>query len=225
MYSKPKYHHQAVNTKPLTLTVILLVFCLGHISATHASNPQSILILGDSLSAAYGIKREDGWVNLLDQHLKQHYSNQQYPIINASISGETTGGALRRLPQLLAQHQPAIVIIELGGNDGLRGHPINILRQSLQQLVELSLQSNATVLLAGMKIPPNYGLRYTQQFYDSYQQIAQQFDIQLVPFLLAGIALKPELIQSDGIHPTAAAQPQLLKNVLPSLKVLLNRPN
>ncbi|WP_101759201.1 arylesterase [Oceanicoccus sp. KOV_DT_Chl] len=205
------------------LMLLLLILCNNPL--VHADNQHTIMVLGDSISAAFGIQREQGWVNLLDQQLKHDYPDTKYPVINASISGETTGGALRRLPQLLTQHKPAVVIIELGGNDGLRGYPITNFRQSLQQLVTLSQQANAAVLLTGMQIPPNYGPRYTQQFYASYAETAQLFNIPLVPFLLTDIALTPGLMQGDGIHPTAAAQPQILQNVLPQLKAILDKLN
>ncbi len=189
--------------------------------ANDTDKPVSIMVLGDSISAAFGIAREDGWVHLLDQHFINDHPEADYEVINASISGETTGGGLSRLPKLLANHQPNIVIIELGGNDGLRGYPIKTLRGNLDQLVSLSKQANAKVLVVGMQIPPNYGPRYTQQFYDSFGKIAQKYDAELLPFLLEDIALIPALMQKDGIHPTAVAQPLILRNVLPHLKELL----
>jgi acyl-CoA thioesterase-1 len=209
--------------------ILLLVLPLSK-AIVYASEPvvvdntldQSILVLGDSISAAYGISREQSWVNLLDIYLKQHFNNQKYTIINASISGETTGGALTRLPKLLSQHKPNVVIIELGGNDGLRGYPIKNFRANLDQLVELSRQAKAEVLVTGMRIPPNYGPRYTQMFYDSYGIIAQKYSVSRVPFLLEEIALQPQLMQKDGIHPTAEAQSQILQNVLPYLKEILS---
>lgn len=183
---------------------------------------QSIMVLGDSISAAYGMPREQGWVNLLDLHLQQQNTDQNYHVINASISGETTDGALSRLPKLLTQYQPDIVIIELGGNDGMRGYPIKNLRSNLDQLVNLSQQAGAKVLIIGTRIPPNYGSRYTHMFYDSYGIIAQKYAIPRVSFLLEEIALYPQLMQKDGIHPTAQAQPQILQNVLPHLKEILS---
>ena len=181
----------------------------------------SIMVLGDSLSAAHGIDSDQGWVTLLEQYLAQHDEHKHYRVINASIGGETTGGALSRLPKLLTQYQPSIVIIELGGNDGLRGFPIATVRNNLEQLVTLSQAANARVLLTGMHIPPNYGPRYTQMFYASYGLIAQKYQVSLVPFLLEEVAIYPQLMQTDGIHPTAQAQPRILQNVLPHLKALL----
>ncbi|ARN76009.1 arylesterase [Oceanicoccus sagamiensis] len=207
-------------TKHCLLAITLCAFTLS-CWAAEAAKPVSIMVLGDSISAAFGIAREDGWVNLLDQHLINDHPDTDYKVINASISGETTGGGLSRLPKLLANHKPNIVIIELGGNDGLRGYPIKTLRGNLDQMVSLSKQANARVLVAGMQIPPNYGPRYTQQFYDSFGKIAQKYDTALLPFLLEGIALSPGLMQKDGIHPTAPAQPLILQNVLPHLKELL----
>ena len=202
------------------LSVALITVMLPA-SATESDKPVSIMVLGDSISAAFGIAREDGWVHLLNQHFINDHPDKAYEIINASISGETTGGGLSRLPKLLAGHKPDIVIIELGGNDGLRGYPIKTFRGNLEQLVILSKQANARVLMVGMQIPPNYGPRYTQQFYDSYGKTAQKHKVKLLPFLLEGIALTPGLMQKDGIHPTAAAQPLILENVLPHLKKLL----
>ena len=185
------------------------------------ANNTSIIVLGDSISAAYGISREQGWVSLLSQYLKENHHKSNYQVINASISGETTDGALSRLPTLLAQYQPSIVIIELGGNDGLRGYPIVNFRNNLDQLVNLVKVNNAQVLLTGMQIPPNYGTRYTKMFYESYGIIAHKYQIPLVSFLLDEIAIYPELMQRDGIHPKASAQLQILQNVLPQLKEIL----
>ena len=189
------------------------------------STPPTVMVLGDSISASYGIKQHRGWVSLLQQYLLQpgNGASGQRPVavVNASISGETTGGALARLPKLLLQHQPDIVIIELGGNDALRGFPIKALRHNLQQLVVLSQQTQAKVLLAGMRIPPNYGKYYTEMFYNSFVDVAGEYQTALVPFLLDEIAIYPQLMQRDGIHPTADAQQQILDNVLPHLSPLL----
>lgn len=190
----------------------------------------AILVLGDSISAAYGIKREQGWVNLLQQYLLQHRNEVKiaqtmpaYKIINASISGETTGGARARLPKLLLKHQPSIVIIELGGNDALRGYPIQTLRDNLNNMTQLSQQAKAQVLIVGMRIPPNYGKHYTEMFYNSFKETASNHGAALVPFLLDEIAIYPKLMQRDGIHPTAQAQAQLLENILPHLQPLLSK--
>ena len=208
-----------------TILLSLILFAgvpTSFANETTATTNQKILVVGDSLSAAYGIRQEQGWVHLLQQYLSDNKTStySAYQVINASISGETTGGALARLPKLLTLHQPNIIIIELGGNDGLRGYPINILRSNLEQLVRLSKQAQASVLITGIRIPPNYGQRYTQLFSTSYQLIAQKYQATLVPFLLDDVAIHPQLMQADGIHPTAEAQAQILQNVLPYLKRL-----
>lgn len=193
------------------LTLLLLALSLN-------ANAKSILVLGDSLSAGYGIDVQRGWVQLLDNTLNR---SGRYHIINASISGETTGGALTRLPSLLKMHKPAIIIVELGGNDGLRGHPIKLIKKNLTAIMSISQAAGAKTLLLGMQIPPNYGQRYTHKFADVYTNLAQEMGIPLVPFFLENVALQPELMQDDGIHPTAGAQKQLLDNVMPHLTPLL----
>lgn len=203
------------------LIIALLSFVPIFAPVTATASSQSIMVLGDSLSAAYGIPVEKGWVALLKQHIEQHSYEKDYDVINASISGETTGGALARFPNLLAQHKPYLVIIELGGNDGLRGFPITTLRNNLDQLVTLAKTAGSKVLIAGMRIPPNYGPRYTNLFFQSFLEAAQQHQVPLVPFLLDEIAIYPVLMQADGIHPTADAQPQILNNVLPTLTEML----
>lgn len=185
-----------------------------------AADAPRLLVLGDSLSAAYGIEVQQGWVSLLEQRLAAKYPHQ---VINASVSGETTGGGLSRLPALLKQHQPELVIVELGGNDGLRGYPLNVMKQQLAQIIETSRDAGAQVLLVGMQIPPNYGVRYTNRFRDTYTELADQYDLPLVEFLLADVALNAELMQKDGIHPTAEAQEQILDNVWPVLQPLLGQ--
>ena len=179
----------------------------------------SILILGDSLSAAYGIRLEQGWVALLGARLKRE--GYGHRVVNASSSGETTGGALARLPRALERHRPSVVVIELGGNDGLRGLPIAQVRDNLNQLIHLSRRSGAQVLLVGMRIPPNYGPTYTNEFHALYGELAKRHGLPLVPFFLEGIALDDSLMQEDGIHPNAAAQPRLLAQVWPKLAPLL----
>lgn len=150
--------------------------------------------------------------------MQAHYD---LTVINASISGETTKGGLRRLPDLLERHRPSVVIVELGGNDALRGQPLNSIRQRLGEIIELSQNAGAEVLLAGMHIPPNYGPRYTAGFHAIYQQLAEQHQLAFVPFLLEGVATRPEWMQADGIHPKAEAQASILSNVLPALKPLI----
>ncbi len=180
-----------------------------------------ILVLGDSLSAAYGMRVEQGWVSLLAVRLKS--SGYGYSVVNASSSGETTGGALARLPRALEKHRPAVVIVELGGNDGLRGLPIKDARSNLDSIVRLSRQAGARVLLIGMRIPPNYGPVYTSDFHRMFGEVAARQKVPLLPFFLEGIALDEGLIQDDGLHPTAAAQPKMLDQVWPLLVPLLAR--
>jgi acyl-CoA thioesterase I len=193
----------------------------AHAVNTQAAAGQTILVLGDSLSAAYGIPRESGWVALLQQQLTNGNDAPGARVINASISGDTTDGGLARLPPLLQKHKPAIVVLELGANDGLRGFQIRRLRENLEKLIQLSQGSGAKVLLIGIKIPPNYGLRYTSDFYESFTLLAHEYNIPLVPFLLDGVATRPELMQEDRLHPRAEAQPRILKTVWPYLKKML----
>ncbi|WAU74361.1 arylesterase [Acinetobacter sp. TR11] len=178
---------------------------------------KTILILGDSLSAGYGIDAKQGWVNLLQQRLDQQYP-KQHKVVNASVSGETTSGALARLPKLLQTYQPEIVVIELGGNDGLRGQPPQMIQKNLAELVQLSQKQKASVLLFGMKIPPNYGTAYSTAFENNYKVVSQQFKIKLLPFFLEGVAGHKHLIQNDQIHPNAKAQPILLNLAYPYIK-------
>jgi acyl-CoA thioesterase I len=197
---------------------ILAVLWLAAIPA-RAETP-TILVFGDSISAGYGLPRvEQGWVALLQARLiKQGYG---YEVVNASVSGETTAGGLARLPRALSLHHPSIVILELGGNDGLRALPIAPMRANLARMAELSTAAGAKIVLVGMRIPPNYGPQYTEQFSQVYAQIAHDEHLALVPFVLDGIALTPTLMQDDGIHPNGAGQPRLLENVWPSLAPLL----
>jgi acyl-CoA thioesterase I len=202
------------------LTVFIGVFSLlSSINIAYAELVPDckILVLGDSVSAAYGMRQHEGWVPLLQKEIAD-----QATLINASFSGETTAGGLNRLPALLKEHQPHIVIIELGGNDGLRGYPVPSIRKNLQNLITLSSDAGAQVLLIGMKIPPNYGKPYTRAFEENYTLLAKENDLPLVPFLLESVAGNNELMQSDGIHPTANAQPLIVQNVLPSLRAMLD---
>ena len=191
-------------------------------SLVYAQNPTAgttkILVMGDSLSAGYGIDIEQGWVNLLEIELTKNHAIQ---IINASVSGETSSGGNTRLPALLAEHKPDIVILELGGNDGLRGQPLKLLQKNLQSMIDASKKIEAKILLAGMQIPPNYGARYSNQFKELYPKLAEENQLGLIPFLLDGIGGNGALMQRDGIHPTAEAQPIIVKNVLPELEKLL----
>ena len=176
----------------------------------------TVLVVGDSISAGYGIQTEESWVHLLRQRL-----GERSRVVNASISGDTTGGGLQRLARTLSEHQPDFVIIELGGNDGLRGYPVRNIRDNLLAMTEAVLAIGATPILAGMQIPPNYGPRYTQAFHGIYAEIAKATGAALVPFLLEGVATDRQLMQRDGIHPTASAQPRLLDNVWAVLAPLI----
>jgi acyl-CoA thioesterase I len=183
---------------------------------------QTILVFGDSLSASYGLSQGQGWVALLEAKLAQNQASKTtYKVVNASISGETTSGGLARFSTALTTHKPNIVILELGANDGLRGLPIAEMQANLNQMIAQAKTAKAKVLLIGMKIPPNYGLKYSRDFSASYTVLAKQHKLKLVPFLLDGVAGKPRLIQDDGLHPTATAQPVLLNNVWAQLKDLL----
>lgn len=198
-----------------TLCLSLILTWAGAFSMANAAS-STILIMGDSLSAAYGIQREAGWVSLLRDRLGDDIN-----VINASISGETTSGGATRLPEQLAQHQPDIVVIELGGNDGLRGLPPQQMRANLARMIEASQAAGAEVLLLGIQVPPNYGQAYSDAFRRVYGELADEHDVPLVPFLLENIALDESLMQDDGIHPTAEAQSRILDNVWPMLKALL----
>jgi acyl-CoA thioesterase I len=185
------------------------------------ASARTILVFGDSLSAAYGIRPEQGWVALLAQRLNsQGYG---YEIVNASVSGETTSGGVERLPRALQLHQPAVVVLELGGNDGLRGLPVSLARENLAQMVRLVQASGARVLLVGIRIPPNYGPRYTQEFASMFPELASQYHLPLVPFLLEHVALDPARMQADGIHPNAQGEPPVLDTVWPYLASLLKK--
>lgn len=181
---------------------------------------KTIMILGDSLSAGYGIQKQQGWVNLLQNRLDQQYP-KQHKVVNASVSGETTSGALARLPKLLQTHHPDIVVIELGGNDGLRGQPPQMIQKNLAQITQQSQKARATVILLGMKIPPNMGTAYGKAFEDTYKTVSQEYKIKLQPFFLNGVAGHKNLIQQDQIHPNAKAQPILLNNTYPYIKSAL----
>ncbi len=174
---------------------------------------QGILILGDSISAAFGLEISDGWVNLLERRLEAQ--NLPFEVHNASVSGDTTAGGLARLPALLARHEPNLVVIELGGNDGLRGLPTDKMQQNLAAMVERSRAAGAEVVLLGMRIPPNYGVGYTSAFEQVFRDVAEQQQVPLVPFVLEGVAGVPELMQADGVHPNAQGQPGILDNAWP----------
>lgn len=180
-----------------------------------------ILVLGDSLSSGYGIDADKSWVSLLGQRLME--KSFCYQLINASISGNTTINGLNQLGALLQQYKPDIVIIELGGNDGLRGLSLQSMQRNLSEMITLSHQSNARVALAGIKIPPNYGKRYTEAFYNVYTQLAKQHGVTFIPFLLDAVGDNSQLMQADGLHPTAVAQAIILENVWPYLLGLIEK--
>jgi acyl-CoA thioesterase-1 len=199
---------------------VLFVLIVASVSAK--AEAPVILVFGDSISAGYGLARvEQGWVALLQTRLKeQEYG---YQVVNASVSGETTAGGLARLPRALSLHHPGIVVLELGGNDGLRALPVAQMRLNLARMVDLAAAAGAKVLLLGIRMPPNYGPEYTEQFRLCYSDLARDKKLPLVPFLLKDIALEPTLMQADGIHPNAQGQPKLLDNVWPTLAPLLHR--
>jgi len=182
---------------------------------TLPASAQGILIVGDSISAAFGLELERGWVSLLEARLREE--SVDVPVVNASVSGDTTAGGLARLPRLLQQHEPELVIIELGGNDGLRGLAPDKMQQNLSAMIEASAQTGADVILLGMRIPPNYGVRYTEAFEQVYRTLGAEPQVALVPFVLEGVAGMPELMQGDGVHPNAQGQPGILKNAWPPI--------
>lgn len=200
--------------KPLLILIWLAAALALPFPAQAARN---ILVFGDSLSAGYGIARDASWVNLMQQELRQ--SHPQFEVTNASISGETAAGGLRRIGAALQQHQPEVVIIELGANDGLRGAAITGIEKNLHQIIGQARKAGARVLLLGIQMPPNYGPDYTRRFRAMYPRLAKRHNIALVPYLLEGVT--PEQFQPDNLHPNAEAQPTVLRNVLPSLLPLL----
>lgn len=200
--------------RSITLSALLFL------SLPSLASQNTLLILGDSLSAAYGVPSETAWVALLQKRIESRELN--WTVVNASISGETTDGGLRRLPGLLETHDPEIVIIELGGNDGLRGFPPNVIESNLAKMIEQIRDTGGTPVLVGMQIPPNYGQRYTSMFANIFPTLSDRYNTVLVPFFLEGIYNQDELMQGDGIHPTEEAQPRLLDNIWPTLEPLLN---
>jgi acyl-CoA thioesterase-1 len=190
---------------------------MASVSGATANSP-TVMVFGDSLSAGYGLPQDTGWVSLLKRRLQ---SQSQARLVNASISGETAAGGRTRIEQALKTHRPDIVILELGGNDGLRGASIDSIRDNLEAIIEACQRSKATVLLTGMQLPPNYGIAYTRKFQDIYPQLAKRHGLKLVPFLLDGFGHKREFFQSDGIHPTGPAQERIVENVWKVLSTML----
>jgi acyl-CoA thioesterase I len=201
------------------MKIFSFLLLIGLAGAARAA--PSILVFGDSLSAAYGIPRASGWVALLEQRLLT--GNTGYQVINASVSGETTAGGLTRLPALLARHRPQLLILALGANDGLRGLPPPQTARNLEAMITLAEKQGANVLLVGMRLPPNYGAAYAGKFQSVFSEVAKKKKVRLLPFLLEGIATQPEHFQADGLHPTAQAQPLLLDTVWRELSPMLVR--
>lgn len=206
-----------------TLLCLITSTVIRAAPATPAPQPPGILVIGDSLSAEYGLRRGSGWVNLLSDRLTQEKFN--FRVSNASISGDTTSGGKSRLPAALEQHQPDIVIIELGSNDALRGLSLDMTRDNLTDMITMAQNAGSKVVLVGMQIPPNYGRQYTEAFKGLFTELAKAHDTALVPFLLDGIAADRQMFQSDGIHPNEDAQPVLAENVWGALEPLLLKTN
>ena len=198
---------------------MLCGLCMIAASASAYSAPKTVLVLGDSLSAEYGLTRGSGWVALLEKKMRVEKIDAK--VVNASISGETTSGGRSRLPALLNQHRPDIVVIELGANDGLRGQPVAASEANLRSMIELASQNKARVLLVGMRMPPNYGREYTERFFGMYKALSTRYKAPLVPFMLEGVADKPTLFQSDRLHPSAEAHPIILANIWPTFVALV----
>ena len=209
--------------KNVALQLLVLLLLLPGVATTTSAAPDTttIVILGDSLSAGYGIPQQDSWPQLLKNRLSA--LNQPYIVVNASISGDTTSGGLARIDRVLKQFKPNIVILELGSNDGLRGLPLSQMQFNLSSIIEKCQDIQTDVLLLGMRIPTNYGFNYTQKFHKSYSDIAGMYRIALVPFFLENVATERELMQGDNLHPKANAQPILLENIWPQLKKLLDK--
>jgi acyl-CoA thioesterase I len=205
----------------LLLVLSLLGFNFVACANQAFAENSKILVYGDSLSASYGVSQQQGWVAFLQKKLNEN--NYKYSVVNASISGETTSGGLTRFANTLAKTKPSIVILELGANDGLRGLPVKNMANNLSNMIVQSKKTKAKVLLVGMKIPPNYGPKYTESFSNTYPQLSQQHKISLVPFMLENIAGKPNLIQDDGLHPNALGQPMMFKNIWPELQLMLKK--
>jgi acyl-CoA thioesterase-1 len=185
-------------------------------AASAYSAPKTVLVLGDSLSAEYGLARGAGWVALAEQRIKQQ--NLDATVVNASVSGETTSGGRSRLPALLEKYKPALVVIELGANDGLRGLPVAAARANLLAMVDAAAKADAKVMLIGMRMPPNYGRDYADKFFAMYGTLSKEIKAPLVPFMLEGVAEKPQLFQPDRLHPLAEAHPIILANIWPTLQ-------
>lgn len=198
----------------------LLLFLTVSLLFANVTSASTLLVMGDSLSAAYNLRQEAGWVSLLEKQLSK--PNPDIKVVNASVSGETSQGGLSRFGQLLSEYKPSWIILELGANDALRGYPLEQTTKNLEQMIEQAHQANAKVLLIGNKIPQNYGKRYTEMFFKLYEEIANKYKVAYLPFMLDGIALNKSLMQDDGLHPNTNGQPLVLQNILPYLKPLLD---
>jgi acyl-CoA thioesterase I len=207
--------------KSILIAFVMALFCQSPFSSAHAAGMQTWLILGDSLSAEYGLPRGSGWVGLLEKQLK--IDKQAVSIQNASISGETTSGGQTRLPSLLAKYKPSIVIIELGGNDALRGLNLKATESNFAAMLKACEAAGAKVLLIGMKIPPNYGKSYSDEFDTMFKRLSGTYKAALVPFFFEGFGEDMKMFQADRIHPTEAAQPKMFRNVWPTLQTLTNQ--
>ena len=199
--------------KQLLLFLCVILLSMNSVSAS------TLLVMGDSLSAAYNLRQEVGWVSLLEKQLSQ--SNPEIKIVNASVSGETTQGGLSRFSLLLQQYKPRWIILELGANDALRGYPLAQTSKNIEKMIEEAQRSNTKVLLIGNQIPQNYGKRYTEMFFTLYEKIAKKYKVAYLPFMLEGIALNKSLMLEDGLHPNKDGQPFVLQNILPYLQPLL----
>ena len=185
-------------------------------------NAKTLLVLGDSLSAAYGMQQQQGWVALLQQRLTDEFF--EVDVVNASISGETLSGGITRLPELLNRHQPDYIVLELAANDGLRGGNVKVIEKNLRTLTAIATDSGAQVMILGIQLPPNYGPRYTREFFSVFEKVAVDYKTYRVPFFLEDVALDPQLMQADGLHPNSAAQPKLLDTVWPLMQIMLRKP-
>ncbi|MEL7536830.1 MAG: arylesterase [Pseudomonadota bacterium] len=204
----------------ITVLLVWLIGCIMGPALANANGSGTLLVVGDSLSAAYNLEIGEGWVNLLGDRLAEN--GYDFTVVNASISGDTTSGGRARLPAALARHKPTVVVLELGGNDGLRGIPIKTMRANLTAMIEASREAGAAVVLLGIRIPENYGRRYADEFFATYGELARDFSLAHVEFFMDGVALDDSLMQSDGIHPNVDAQPILLENAWPAIKSVLS---
>ncbi len=226
VYGLFKHKGMVVNLCKRLFIVCLVCVLAGEAFAVEAPAQQpspnkTILILGDSLSAAYKLSAKQGWASLMQARLREE--GLRYQVVNASISGATSAAGLQLLPRKLHEHKPSVVILELGANDGLQGKPVSYISQNLKRLIQLAKDANAQVLLLGIRLPPNFGSKYTEPFFQQYALLAKDLEANLVPFMLDGVAGKPEYMLSDGLHPNAEGQVLVLDTIWPYLQVLLGK--